>query len=446
MKSRRPGRQVPLTETITGHADLHLRLMRVGTDGSTMEITIGDWSADSTTSCINEPGGSGGGGGAECAFGSWFPSYSGAVPGGQLLGNLITNADQGVLYSWSTSFCNQYGNCNYQNQLSTVATGGGASTVATGIGAQYQQPIQPMLQRQDGTYVGTVSGNMVAFNSSGQQIWNQPNYSPQVATSDNGVIATSQSGQAVTFDQNGNQSGQMASLLMQSWTANEYQLGSTESIAVPTIDLAASFSPVLGGNPSSPGTAIEPITQDVRAKIAQVALSKLGSQNWLDQQGHNQCNIFVHDVLKESGTTPPESDLTSWKHRSAYYLGLVDSANYPAQAGDWANPTKVLGCWKTLVVPAQPLPPPLPPDISLPGDVIAEAIQYSDATGHVGIIVGSRQTVSADSAVNCYNPPTPAGTITNSDYGFRPDNYVDPTGCRTHGLEEYAVVKRFVCQ
>jgi hypothetical protein len=176
-----------------------------------MEITIGDWSADSTTSCINEPGGSGGGGGAECAFGSWFPSYSGAVPGGQLLGNLITNADQGVLYSWSTSFCNQYGNCNYQNQLSTVATGGGASTVATGIGAQYQQPIQPMLQRQDGTYVGTVSGNMVAFNSSGQQIWNQPNYSPQVATSDNGVIATSQSGQAVTFDQNGNQSGQMAS-------------------------------------------------------------------------------------------------------------------------------------------------------------------------------------------------------------------------------------------
>ncbi len=96
----------------------------------------------------------------------------------------------------------------------------------------------------------------------------------------------------------------------------------------------------------------QPITQDVRAKIAQVALSKLGSQNWLDQQGHNQCNIFVHDVLKESGTTPPESDLTSWKHRSAYYLGLVDSANYPAQAGDWANPTKVLGCWKTLVVPA----------------------------------------------------------------------------------------------
>ncbi len=60
-------------------------------------------------------------------------------------------------------------------------------------------------------------------------------------------------------------------------------------------------------------------------------------------------NIFIHDVLKVAGTTPPESDATSWKHRAAYYLLflLVDSLNYPAQAGDWANPGKTLRCWKT---------------------------------------------------------------------------------------------------
>ncbi len=221
---------------------------------SPLEITIGDWSADSTTSCINEPGGSGGGGGAECAFGSWFPSYSGAVPGGQLLGNLITNADQGVLYSWSTSFCNQLGNCNYQNQLSTVATGGGVSTIATGIGAQYQQPIQPMLQRQDGTYVGIVSGNMVAFNSSGQQIWNQPNYTPQVTNPDGSVIAQSSSGQSVMFDQYGNAAG-LTSGLTQSWSANNYQYGSVDSIAAPiNLANATDFWALLAANSSHNGT------------------------------------------------------------------------------------------------------------------------------------------------------------------------------------------------
>jgi len=45
--------------------------------------------------------------------------------------------------------------------------------------------------------------------------------------------------------------------------------------------------------------------------------------------------------------------------------------------------------------------------------------------------------------LNCYYLPTPNGTITDSDYGFRPDNYVDPAGCRTFGLKKHAVVKRF---
>jgi hypothetical protein len=101
----------------------------------------------------------------------------------------------------------------------------------------------------------------------------------------------------------------------------------------------------------------------------------------------------VHDVLAEAATIPPESDKTSLQHRIAYYLGKVgltqvDSANYPAQAGDWANPKKTLGCWKTLVVPDGSAVGTLPPDISIAGDIVAEAIQFSDATGHVGIIVG----------------------------------------------------------
>ncbi len=119
---------------------------------------------------------------------------------------------------------------------------------------------------------------------------------------------------------------------------------------------------------------------DVREKIGQLAKSKLGSQHWPDLGfGHNQCNIFVHDVIKEAGQIPPEFQKSSAAHRLAYYLGQVDSKNYPAQAGDWANPSMVLGCWKTLTLPP-PTPglvgpePDLPPDISGSGDVIAEAI------------------------------------------------------------------------
>jgi hypothetical protein len=60
-----------------------------------------------------------------------------------------------------------------------------------------------------------------------------------------------------------------------------------------------------------------------------------------------------------------------------------------------------LNSWKTVTVPQGSPAGSLPPDYSIPGDVIAEAIQFSDATGHVGIIVNNLQgqMASADSAV-----------------------------------------------
>lgn len=172
----------------------------------------------------------------------------------------------------------------------------------------------------------------------------------------------------------------------------------------------------------------------------------------------SKCNIFVHDVIKEAGQDPPQSDKTSRSHRLAFYLGQVDSLNYPAQATDWANSNKTLGCWKTVDIGPPPPPdfigpvPNFPADISGPGDVIAEQIPFTDATGHVGFVVGARQTVSADSTAWCSG--LPAGTITNTDYGFRPDDYESPDGCtapdghdaRQFGRERHAVIKRFVCQ
>ena len=178
---------------------------------------------------------------------------------------------------------------------------------------------------------------------------------------------------------------------------NAYQYGSVEQIVdVPTIGPADTFMPMGSGNPSFNLTAIRPVNREIRNRIAQVAESRLGSQNWLDQPNLNQCNIFVHDVLKEAGSLEPRSDLSSERRRLAFYFGLVDSPYYPARAGDWANRGKTLACWKTVTV--RP-PYAWPADLSGPGDVIAETITYEDATGHVGIIVSPQHTFSADSAV-----------------------------------------------
>lgn len=189
------------------------------------------------------------------------------------------------------------------------------------------------------------------------------------------------------------------------------------------------------------------MNQMVRDEIAAAARAHEGSQQWLDDdvQHINKCNLFVHDMITQAAgafAPPMEEDLRS---RIRYYLGRTDSPLYPALAGDWANPNKTLSCWQTV---------PGGADKAQPGDVIAEAIQYSgSATGHVGIVTGNQETTSTDSTAYCQG--LPPGTITVNDYGFRPDDYVSPDGCRNpltgqdarlHGRKRYAVVKRFVCR
>jgi hypothetical protein len=102
---------------------------------------------------------------------------------------------------------------------------------------------------------------MVAFTISGQQLWSQPNYTPQIATSGGGVIATSSnSGQTVTFDGGGNQTGQMGSLPIQSWKGS-YQLGSVDSFYALLAALESdSFTAVVRGNLAGNGTAMKQAT------------------------------------------------------------------------------------------------------------------------------------------------------------------------------------------
>jgi len=188
-------------------------------------------------------------------------SAAGALPG-NVLGTLITNTDQGVLYSWvqcpSTTTSN---GCTPQFQLTTV-TNGSPSTVTTGIGSQPGGgPVQPILQRADGSYIGTVStftGNqMVAFTSSGKQLWNGPNDTPQITTSDGGVVGAS----GTTYDQNGIANGLASALGGYNWLGNPntYSTSGKSIIASTLLPLNAaydSFSPAAAGNPSNP-TAVQ---------------------------------------------------------------------------------------------------------------------------------------------------------------------------------------------
>jgi hypothetical protein len=226
-------------EASIGHNETHLRIMKVGTDGFSQEIKVGDWVQDSV---------------AQAPY--YITSSTGPAPPGNLLGTLITNANQGVLFSWGG------------NQLTTVDTSGNPTTATlNSVSGSQSFGVQPVLQRADGTYVGTVvvetNGfplhSMVTFTLSGQLLWSQPNYVPQIATSGGGVIATSLDGSTTaTFDANGNQTGKLASLPTRSWTGGAYKLGSVESFYTLLAALeAGSYYAVAGGNPSGTSAAVQ---------------------------------------------------------------------------------------------------------------------------------------------------------------------------------------------
>ena len=160
----------------------------------------------------------------------------------------------------------------------------------------------------------------------------------------------------------------------------------------------------------------------VRQKIADIARSYEKSENWLDHEGANKCNQFVYDVLTEAGHPPPL--IGGLRGR----LGLF--AKYPPTAGQWA--TDYVDGWEPVAGGA---------DAARPGDVIAEQINYSDASGHVGIVVDAPPNGRIASADSTADDP---GTITLSDYGFRTQPVYRHGQWLTHGMKQNVAVQRYV--
>jgi hypothetical protein len=172
--------------------------------------------------------------------------------------NMITNADQGILLSWD-SFHESTEYSTRHTHMATIS-GASASVVDSSL-----HSVVPVLQLQDGSFVGTASDSnnpdeenryMIAFDAGGGLRWAVSGYTPQIATADGGLIATSESGAAVVFDRNGSATGQMASLLTQSWLGYTYQTGSILQVLANLFPVATSFWPFAGANASGNFAAV----------------------------------------------------------------------------------------------------------------------------------------------------------------------------------------------
>jgi hypothetical protein len=180
--------------------------------------------------------------------------------------NLITNADTGVIVTWSATAIQlldrpaptkpkdappveiSYG--------MAITTGTGVNVVSNGLNAPN---IVPVLQAQDGSFFGTTpaaeypQSNMVAFDSGGNIRWTVPNEQPQIATADGGVIGQS----GTTYDGAGNATGQIANLPAYSWLGNGYVIGSVDRIMPTPLFAASSFWAFIQASQSGNRAAIK---------------------------------------------------------------------------------------------------------------------------------------------------------------------------------------------
>jgi hypothetical protein len=198
----------------------HLMLLRVNSSGAYNDIHIFDWAGGAGDTITHD------------------------VP-------IITNADQGVLVAWNVA-------PDVGSQLPGIATITGTSVNVIGgpLVAGQTGPVQPVLQAEDGSFVGTATTNtgaeyMIAFDATGSVRWAVPNDQPQIALADGGVIGQS----GTTYDQNGSATGQVANFPTYSWTLNAYQDGPVDQVLAKLISIAKSLWPFHRANPSGNNTA-----------------------------------------------------------------------------------------------------------------------------------------------------------------------------------------------
>jgi len=139
---------------------------------------------------------------------------------------------------------------------------------------------------------------------------------------------------------------------------------------------------------------VKVVIQDMPRRILMAALSHRGSTQWAGSKSKqslphptlkqsvefpantNKCNLFVYDVLTSIGVS-----VALIEHGKSKYLPYFSKVS-PPLAGEWADAQRLLNSWKAERAP-------------LPGDVGAYAVNYSDASGHVGFVLTKGVSISA---------------------------------------------------
>ena len=196
----------------------HVRLFRVNSSGGSDDIFVGDFTAGGDcgdTICVRSIG-------------------------------MISNADQGVVLTFAA----------VDGGHMAVTTGTSASVVSAPVIGN-NSAAAPVLQAQDGSFVGTAwtngAANMVGFDASGNIRYVVPNEQPQIATADGGVIGQS----GITYDANGNATEMIPNMPTYSWLGYAYRDGVVDQLVASALASALTFAAFQGGNLGHTGTAVK---------------------------------------------------------------------------------------------------------------------------------------------------------------------------------------------
>ena len=132
---------------------------------------------------------------------------------------------------------------------------------------------------------------------------------------------------------------------------------------------------------------------DIPKKIITTALKYRGSTAWAYTtqktsarhstngavtfpNGSNKCNLFVHDILIESGIS------VAWiEHGKSTYIPFYKRLS-PPTAREWADASQLTASWSSNNEPKA-------------GDIGAYSKDYTDASGHVGFVIAKGVCISA---------------------------------------------------
>jgi hypothetical protein len=232
-----------------------LHVMRVGSDGSSTDITVKTWETSFTSTYNLTPTG------PQAPWGyRESQTYAGTHDAVVYDPTLITDSDQGVLMSWTADERCGSGGPNVlvlfnaceaasDEHLTLITNGALASDVVWGH--DLSRSVTLDLQLEDGAFAATADSALIVFDTSGRIQWSVPGLSPAVATAGGGLAAVGANGYS-TFDVDGNVTGRVASVGIQSWLGDVYQYGSVIRVATPPI-IPAGLWPQAQGNPSGTG-------------------------------------------------------------------------------------------------------------------------------------------------------------------------------------------------